>query len=244
MNCQWREKISLYLDGELEPAVEQAFAGHLQSCADCSAAVLEQQELKKAVRLAGKRFSAPPDLYTSVRRQMQPPESVRPWWKWSVIAAAFVLFAVFGFTWYSRSRVASPTVAQLIDQHVTMLASANPVDVISSNKHEVKPWYQGKLPFTFNPPELAADSPFTLVGGKLIYAQHSPGAELVYQVRQHRISVFIFQARDVHGEPSAGNQTFVVNGWQQGGLQYYVVTDAAKEDAGRLRALLEDANRP
>ena len=62
-------------------------------------------------------------------------------------------------------------------------------------------------------------------------------------MRQHKISVFIFQARDVHGEPSAGGQTFVVNGWQQGGLQYYVVTDAAREDADRLRTLLEDANR-
>ena len=57
------------------------------------------------------------------------------------------------------------------------------------------------------------------------------------------MSVFIFQARDVSGEPSAGNQAFVVNGWQQGGLQYYIVTDAAREDADRLRALLQDANR-
>jgi anti-sigma factor RsiW len=125
-----------------------------------------------------------------------------------------------------------------------MLASANPVDVISSNKHTVKPWYQGKLPFTPNPPELAPGSPFTLIGGRLVYAQHSPGAELVYQIRQHKLSVFIFQARDVYGEPSADNQAFAVTGWQQGGLQYYVVTDAAREDAEQLRALLEEANRP
>ncbi len=243
MNCDWREKTGLYVDGEMEPVAEQAFAGHLQSCADCSVAVLEQQELKKSVRLAGKRFSAPPDLYTNVRKKMHQPESVKPWWKWSVIAAALVLFAVFGFAWYTRSQVASPTVAQLIDQHVTMLASVNPVDVISTDRHTVKPWYQGKLPFSFNLPELPAGSPFILVGGKLVYTQHSPGAELLYQVRQHKISVFIFQARDVHGEPSAGNQAFVVNGWQQGGLQYYVVTDAAREDAERLGSMLKDANQ-
>jgi anti-sigma factor RsiW len=242
MNCELRKKISLYVDGELEPVAEQAFAGHLQSCAGCSAAVLEQQELKKAVRVAGKRFSAPPDLYAKVRQEMHPHDSVRPWWKWSVIAAAVGLFAVFSFAWYSRSQAANPTVAQLIDQHVTMLASANKVDVISEDRHTVKPWFQGKLPFTFNIPELN-QSDFKLLGGKLVYAQHSPGAELVYQVRQHKISVFIFQARDVRGEPSAGNQAFVVNSWQQGGLQYYVVTDAAKEDADRLRALLEEANR-
>ena len=58
-------------------AAEQAVAGHLQSCADCSAAVLEQQALKKAVRVAGKRFSAPPELYASVHRQMDPKRSVQ-----------------------------------------------------------------------------------------------------------------------------------------------------------------------
>ena len=246
-NCEWREKIGLYVDGELEPAAEQAFTGHLKSCADCSSAVLEQQALKKAVRVAAKRFSAPPELYASVHRQMAPQmapkRSAGLWLKVSAFAASAALLAVVAFALLSRPSSSNATVAQLIDQHITMLASANPIDVISSDKHTVKPWFQGKLPFTFNPPELAKDSPFTLIGGKLVYAQNSPGAELVYQVRQHKISVFIFQARDVRGEHSAGNQTFVVNGWQQSGLQYYIVTDASREDADRLRALLEDANR-
>jgi anti-sigma factor RsiW len=242
-NCEWREKIGLYVDGELEPRAEQAIAGHLQGCADCSSAVLEQQALKKAVRVAAKRFTAPPELYASLHRQTLPKKRNGLWLKASALAASAVLLAVIGFAWISRPSPSSATVSQLIDQHVTMLASSNPVDVISSDKHTVKPWFQGKLPFTFNPPELAAGSPFSLVGGKLVYAQQTPGGELVYQVRQHKISVFIFQARDMHGEPSASNQTFVVNGWQQGGLQYYIVTDASREDADRLRTLLQDANR-
>ncbi len=246
-NCEWREKIGLYVDGELEPSAEQAVVGHLQSCSDCSSAVLEQQALKKAIRVAGKRFTAPPELYASVQRQMHPERSsgpgLKPWLKWSAIAASTFLLAVVTFALLSRPSASNTTVSQLIDQHVTMLASSNPVDVVSSDKHTVKPWFQGKLPFTFNPPELAAGSPFTLIGGRLVYAQQAPGAELVYQVRQHKLSVFIFQARDVRGEPSANNQTFVVNSWQQGGLQYYIVTDASREDADRLRALMEDANR-
>lgn len=242
-NCEWREKIGLYVDGELEPSAEQTVADHLQSCAECSSAVLEQQALKKAVRVAGKRFTAPPDLYASVQRQMAPKRSAGLWLKAAAFAASAILLAVIAFAWMSRPATSGGTVGQLVDEHVMMLASVNPVDVISSDKHTVKPWFQGKLPFTFNPPELAKDSPFTLIGGKLIYAQHAPGAELVYQVRQHKMSVFIFQARDMRGEPSVGNQTFVVNGWQQGGLQYYIVTDASREDADRLRELLQDANR-
>lgn len=242
-NCEWREKISLYVDGELEPAAERTVASHLQSCADCSATLLEQQELKKSVRVAGKRFTAPPDLYTNVRKQIAPKASAGRLWQWSTIAASFALFIALGFVMYSRSHAANTTVAQLIDQHVTMLASANPVDVISNDTHNVKPWYQGRLPFSFELPALAKDSPFTLIGGRLVYAEHSPGAEVVYQVRQHKISVFVFQARDVSGEPPAGGENFVVNGWRQNGLQFYLVTDAARENTDRLRALFEEANR-
>jgi anti-sigma factor RsiW len=242
-SCEWQEKIGLYVDGELEPGAEQAVAGHLQSCADCSSAVIEQQALKKAVRIAGKRYTAPPELYASVQKQMHPKKSATPWLRWSALVASMALVGVLAFTGLAPRSAPNTTVAQLIDQHVTMLASVHPYDVISSDKHVVKPWYQGKIPFTFTPPELEKDSPFTLLGGKLVYAQQAAGAELVYQVRQHKMSVFIFQTRDVHGAPSASDRAFTVDGWQQNGLQYYIVTDAAREDADRLRALLLDANR-
>lgn len=242
-NCDWQEKIGLYVDGELESPAEQAMSRHLRDCADCSAAMLEQQELKKSVRLAGKRFTAPPDLYASVRKQIEPKPKSSMFWQWSTAASSLALIVVLGFTFLTRPRQSNATVGELIDQHVTMLASSNQVDIVSSNMHVVKPWYQGKLPFTFEPPELASDSPFALLGGRMVYSQHAPGAELVYQVKQHKISVFIFQARDVHGEPPSGEQNFVVNSWQQNGLQYYMITDAARENTERLRALFEDANR-
>jgi anti-sigma factor RsiW len=241
MNCEWREKTGLYVDGELEPAEQQAFAGHLQGCTDCSATVLEQQELKKAVRLAGKRYSAPPELYASVRKQMRPQGRIGFQWRWGLVAAALLLFLAAGF-WFSRSRGEGAIVAQMVDQHITMLASPNPVDVVSEDRHTVKPWFQGKVPFTFNLPEQGS-SDFKLIGGRLVYVQRSPGAELVYQVRQHKISVFIFQSRDVPGEAAPPGTAFTVNSWKDGGLQYYIVTDAAREDADRLRALLQAANR-
>ena len=246
-NCEWREKISLYVDGELEPAAEQAVAAHLQSCADCSAAMQELQELKEVCcAWPASASPLPPELYSSVAQTgCAKSQALGSLWQWSTLAASLVLFIALGLalTLYLRPRAANATVAQLIDQHVTMLASANPVDVLSNITHNVKPWYQGKLPFSFELPELAKDSPFTLLGGKVVYVEHSAGAEVVYQVRQHKISLFVFQSRDVHGEPSAGGQNFVVNSWQQNGLQFYIVTDAAKENTERLRSLFEEANR-
>jgi anti-sigma factor RsiW len=241
MNCEWREKSTLYVDGELDSAARQAFAGHLEGCPDCSSAVLAQQELKKAVRLAGKRFSAPPELYAGIRKAGNPRSGIRTW-LWGLAAACALVIAVAGVTWYLSTRGENATIAELVDQHVTMLASAHPIDVESEDRHTVKPWFQGKLPFTFNLPELN-NSEFKLLGAKVVYARHAPGAELVYQLRQHKLSAFIFQERDVHGQASAQNHAFTVRGWQQGGLQYYVITDAAQEDAERLRTLLAEANR-
>jgi anti-sigma factor RsiW len=242
MNCELRDKSSLYVDGEMEPAAQRAFATHLAGCSECSSAVEEQQELKKAVRIAGKKFSAPPELYATFRKSAStaPATRGRRAWQWALMPV--LLIVAFGMGWYLNTPRENATVAELIDQHVTMLASANPIDVVSEDTHTVKPWYQGKLPFSFNFP-VTSDSGFKLLGGKVVYSQHAPGAELVYQLRQHKISIFVFQARDVHGRPSAGNHTFTVNAWEQNGLQFYLITDAAGEEAGKLRELLEAANR-
>ena len=76
----------------------------------------------------------------------------------------------------------------MADLHVSDLASANPYDVVSSDRHTVKPWFQGKIPFAFNLPEFAGTE-FTLLGGRLVYLHQQPAAQLVVGVGKHRISV-------------------------------------------------------
>src|SRR5262249_21660244 len=146
-----------------------------------------------------------------------------------------------GLLLYSRTRTSDPMIARLVDQHVTTLASEHPVDILNSNQHIVKPWFAGKLPFTFTPPEVAG-SPFTLVGAKLVYAGQNPGAELLYTAGLHKISVFVFQARN-GGIGSATNDglSFNVDRWTQGGLEYYLITDANKDEAGKLVTMFQEA---
>jgi anti-sigma factor RsiW len=124
---------------------------------------------------------------------------------------------------------------------VATLASANPVDVVSTDRHTVKPWFEGKIPFTFNLPELQG-SPFVLVGGRVSYLSQSPGAELIFRVRQHQISVFIFQERgpsDAHEARTA--LSFEVRSWRHNGLRYVVIGDASPQDLDRLSELLKAA---
>jgi anti-sigma factor RsiW len=244
MTCDLREKVVLYVDDELESVAQQEVAKHLRlGCPECSMAMIHQTELKKALRLAGKPFSAPPELHAAIRRDLRHNE--RPaWmvWKWGFVFASLVLLTVVGVLFHPQTKF-DPIIGVLVDQHVTALASANPVDVISDNRHNVKPWFQGKVPFTFNMPELAGSS-FTLIGGKVVYAGQNPGAELLYEVRSHKISVFIFRTGNPEAKAvSNRGLSFAVNVWTRGELQFHMVSDASQEEAGELIAMFQDANR-
>jgi anti-sigma factor RsiW len=178
-----------------------------------------------------------------------PAENMAAWrWSWTpklAAAAAFIFIAFLLFRGWS-SYPQAQTFAGLADLHVATLASATPVDVISTDRHTVKPWFQGKLPFTFNLPELG-DTPFTLEGGRMSYLGQSPGAQLIFKIGNHRISVFIFQNRLDRRSLSSGGRsrrlTFNVEAWTEGDLRYFVIGDADPNDIHKLSELLKMAAR-
>jgi anti-sigma factor RsiW len=243
MSCQWREKVALYVDDELDPAAQKEFSNHLSGCLECTAGLSEQLQFKKALRVAGRSFTAPPELHAAVYRAVHPNKGVSPWWKWVLAPLSVLLLGIVGFLLIPKSQ-GDPMIAALVDTHITALASEHPVDILSDSRHTVKPWFSGRLSFTFNLPELAGTS-FTLIGGKVVYAGQSPGAELLYTAGAHKISVFIFAARAASEKLiSNRDRSFNVSQWTEGGLAYYVVTDASPDEADKLVAMLRDVNRP
>ena len=136
--------------------------------------------------------------------------------------------------------------SEIADLHVAALASSSPVDVISTDRHTVKPWFQGKIPFAFNLPELQ-NSEFSLVGGRMTYLEQTPGAHLIYDVRKHHISVLIFQERSLPASLDKNSLSpkklpFNMETWSQSGLRYFVVSDASAADIDRLAKLLKGAS--
>ena len=162
------------------------------------------------------------------------------------LAVAMLLLVGFVSLVFRQGQIGrQQTFSELADLHVATLASANPVDVISTDRHTVKPWFQGKIPFTFNLPELQG-SEFTLLGGRVAYLGQSPGAELIYQIRKHQISVFIFQDRGTAGDLGSSAQSskdlsFNIENWNQGGLRYFVIGDASGDDIRKLADMLKKA---
>jgi anti-sigma factor RsiW len=162
----------------------------------------------------------------------------------AVATVAVMIACAFLLTQQHDRRGEQQLVSELVDQHVATLASANPVDVISTDRHTVKPWFEGRIPFTFNLPELQG-SPFVLVGGRVSYLGQSPGAELIFRVRQHQISVFIFPERGLGatgGDETAGTAlSFEVRSWRHNGLRYFVIGDVNGQDLDKLSELMKAA---
>ena len=247
-----RDDLTAYLDHELVPEKAAEFAAHLRACASCAADALDRLEWKRATQAAAWRYAPSAAFRASVERAIGlAPAAPRRWGIVPIIslaAAVVVLLFLGGAGWWGITEQRQ-ALRELADIHVTTLAGANPVDVVSTDRHTVKPWFAGRIPFTFDLPELAG-SPFTLLGGRVVYASSEPAAQLLYQVRQHRLSVFIFQdrvspfARLLPASAGSKAASFTVAAWRSSGLRYVIVSDVAPEDVRRLRGLFEATTRP
>lgn len=239
----WKTKLDSYLDGELPEQDARAVDAHVRGCASCSADALAAVQMKRAIHVAGQRFSPSPDFRRRVQQSIttKPPRTLR--WGW-VYAVAMTLIIAVGILTFARSRRGEEQIlSEVADLHVTTMASASPVDVISTDRHTVKPWFQGRIPFAFNLPELQ-NTDFVLVGGRVAYLEQAPGAHLIYDLRKHHISVFIFQESALRrrlGDTTAlpRQLPFSMETWSQGGLRYFVVGDASSGDLASLATLFK-----
>jgi anti-sigma factor RsiW len=250
MVCEsWKTQLDTYLDGELPSEKMHAFDTHVRICPSCAADTLARVQMKRIVQASGKRFTPSAEF----RRRVQQSIAAKPRrgiarFGWMIATAMITVLVVAGLvaTYVGRQRLHQEQVySELADLHVATLASSSPVDVVSSDRHTVKPWFQGKIPFTFDLPELQ-NSDFSLLGGRITYLGQTPGAHLIYEVRRHKISVFIFQEGLLRGRwdeafPETKELSFNMETWSQGSLRYCVLGDAAAADINNLAELLKRA---
>jgi anti-sigma factor RsiW len=203
--------------------------------------------MKRAIQAAGKRYTPGAEF----RKRMQQKIAAKPQHRfglgWTFAAAAAVILVVGTLTSaYLGARSGRDQVfSEIADLHVATLASSSPVDVISTDRHTVKPWFQGKIPFAFNLPELQ-NSEFSLLGGRMTYLEQTPGAHLIYDVRKHHVSVLVFQERSLPARLDENSVSkkhpFNMETWSQGGLRYFVIGDASAADIDGLAKLFKAAS--
>lgn len=206
---------SALADGELS-AVELATAKkHMDTCLLCSSSAIDEWLLKSAVAKAGRRYEVPAEFHdrmATLIAQQSSLEDARPagatpssrlgprgWVAvsgWATAAVLLLALAAGAFVQFRNHQSgAVPTeqaalVTEACDLHIATLAAAQQPQVVSSDRHTVKPWFQGKLPFSFNLPETLPDG-ITLDGANLSYLHNQPVAQLLFSIGRHRVSVFV-----------------------------------------------------
>jgi anti-sigma factor RsiW len=239
--------LNLMADGELTPEQMAEVNAHLAGCPACTADALAQMMLKSATARAGHRYAVPAGLRervlagAAVAAPSHPSARAEGSRRWPIgmagwSAAAAVLLVSVSLLLVQRNATArveaAALAAEAFDQHIATLAANREPQVVSSDRHTVKPWFQGKIPFSFNLPEgLPADT--ALDGANLTYLDDRPVAQLLYHVGRHRVSVFL---RAGPGRNYVTERAgFHVIGFSRGELEGVAVSDV---DPARLAGLV------
>jgi anti-sigma factor RsiW len=171
----------------------------------------------------------------------------KPWAAFAKVAAIFVFGALvgsLGFLTYTHQYKMPDLLAQeIVSAHVRSLLSENHLtDVLSSDRHTVKPWFEGKVDFSPPVTDPTAQG-FPLVGGRLEYLNGRTVASLVYRRDKHVINVFVWPlgtGEERNGDQSESTrQGYHLLQWQGAGMQWWVVSDLNETELGQFASLLQ-----
>jgi anti-sigma factor RsiW len=246
------DQLTAFVDDELSSNEVRGVQQHLADCHACALRVLSATQLKAATSRAGQRFAASPEALGRLAAQLRsqgPKKAARVYSfrtyrfgtiAWTSLAASLVLVVSLIGWWQTRQ--ANALSAELLDQHLATLSSGASPEVISTDRHTVKPWFQGKLPFSFNLPEvLPADT--TLKGANLTYLNGQPAALLLFTIHKHEVSVFLTQRSGggVAITPSGVRSGFNIHYTSTHDLRIVVVSDVNPADLQLLLSALVQA---
>jgi anti-sigma factor RsiW len=235
-----------FADGELDLVRSLAVERHLHACPACAAAAKGLHALRGALAEPALYHRASADLRDRVRASLRPASRTRAAarhlpWRWVAVAASLAFVAVL--TWATLREPPLPSADERVAQQVvashvrSLMLPGRDVDVASSDQHKVKPWFNGRVPFS--PPVNKLDGAgFELVGGRLDYLDRQKVAALVYKRGGHIINLFVWPAADRSARPP---RTLTVQGyhvihWSDGDLTYWAASDL---NAAELREFVD-----
>jgi len=225
--------IHAYVDGELDPA--NALGVERQIAADPALAAEYAQT--EALRRALREKLPPKPLPPHLRRRIEAAVGLnrarsRPSWQALAASVALAFVVASTATWVLvRPAPNDGIVMAVLDDHVRALMASQPIDVASSDRHTVKPWFNGRIPQAPRVVDLA-QAGFPLVGGRIDVIASALVPTLVYRHRQHLISLSAVPAASLSlgGTVRREIRGFNLVGWSDGGTAYWAVSDLGADD--------------
>jgi anti-sigma factor RsiW len=246
--------VNAYIDGELDVVKSLEVEAHRSGCTACAREEASLRALHTALGNGALYYEAPAPLERRVRaalREARRTETGRRFalrhYSWVGAAAAAMLFvAIFvkGVLPPELS-VSELTAREVVDDHLRSLTENHLTDVLSSNQHTVKPWFDGRLNFTPPVKDLSSEG-FPLIGGRLDYLASHPIAAVVYRRRQHIINLFISPAEHAADMLPASQvqEGYNILHWTKSGMTYWAVSSLNAAELGKFAELVSQENSP
>jgi anti-sigma factor RsiW len=257
MTCEdARRLIQGYADGEVDLRTCLDLEQHLSECASCAVEYQSIVALRSALKQNLPYYEASDSLTKRVRSSTRAairaetgsrwrPKFVSSASRWPLAAAAVLLVTIA-----LRGLIPGPLPIgdvlgrEVVSSHVRSLMANHLTDVLSSNQHTVKPWFDGKLDFAPVVLDLSAQG-FPLIGGRLDYLDGHPVAALVYHYRLHVINLFTWPTGHAPDKQPqfATQEGYNSIHWTEAGMEYWAVSDVARPELERFAQFVRDGVR-
>jgi anti-sigma factor RsiW len=231
--------VHAYVDGELDPAnargIERRIAGDAVLAA-------ERDRIEALQHVLRNNFPLKPPP-TALRERIERAVGLRripsrPTWLGLAASVALAVMVGSSSTVYVLSPPGDATADAVVSDHIRALMAPQPADVASSDRHTVKPWFNGRIPESPRVVDLARND-FPLIGGRIDVVERNPVPTLVYHHRKHLISLTAVPAP---GKPDAAPVSRAIEGynlieWTADGVTYWAVSDVAAPELAHFTEL-------
>jgi anti-sigma factor RsiW len=222
--------VHAYLDGELDPANALGITQQMEKHPALAAEAERVDALRRLIHEHLPREEAPPGLRARIETSIAGlrPRRAQPSWRALAASIALTALAASSSTWLVVRSQQQPTMIadSLVSDHIRALMAREPVDVVSSDRHTVKPWFNGRIPSSPRVVDLAKDD-FTLIGARIDVVDRTPVSTLVYRRAKHLISLSAMPAESrtaLDRSPRNVGGYNVVH-WIENGVSYWAISD-------------------
>jgi anti-sigma factor RsiW len=248
MECENVLLVQAEFDGELDAADSLRAAQHRQSCAECRDAYAQLSATHALLRESAPRYPAPESLRRAIRAGLGVTRNAatlpatparRRWWRDGLSFGLGAALAA-GIAVLVIAPAQQGVLDQVVASHVRALQPGHLEDVVSTDQHTVKPWFDGRIDFAPPVKDLAAKQ-FPLLGGRLDYVDERAVAALVYGSDKHVIDLYVWPAsKEGGGAPmarAASRNGYNTVHWSENGMDFWAVSDL---EAQKLDTFVRD----
>jgi anti-sigma factor RsiW len=255
MQCAESLRVQAYFDAEVDALGAAEIERHIEHCAECRALLQDLEQVRLLLRQDSAYVRTPPALRARVMSALDEeaasePQAARPthgmaprrrrsFWAGALggmggtaLAAACAFFLLV-------PRLTNPLLDELMNAHERSLMPAHLIDVESTDKHTVKPWFAGHADVS---PVVADFEPqgYKLIGGRADYLDHQRSAVVVYQHGAHIINVFSWAGAGRSLPSNVNRNGYHLVFWRTGDLEYCAISDTGRDELLGLVRLLQD----